>query len=136
MGKVRFHKHFCLLPFVQEKNPTVEEIEKSWIPINQKLADFSVSKSKEIIFTEYISTDNAAGQQSLIESRSKVELVNLEAQVNAYLGFYNSVWGRDWFAGGFVWKWYQDSNSGGLLDSDYTPQNKPVISIIRKIYKD
>jgi len=136
--KLDFISIDAYFPLSKKKTPTVEEVEKSWIPINQKLADFSVSKSKKIIFTEYgyRSTDNAAGQQWFIESRSKVELVNLEAQVNAYLGFYNSVWGQDWFAGGFVWKWYQDSNSGGLLDSDYTPQNKPVILIIRKIYKE
>jgi hypothetical protein len=136
--KLDFISIDAYFPLSKKKTPTVDEIEKAWMPINQKLADFSASKNKKIIFTEYgyRSTDNAAGQQWLIESRSKMELVNLEAQEHAYQGFYNSVWGQDWFAGGFIWKWYQVSNAGGLLDADYTPQNKPVISIIRKIYEE
>ena len=61
--------------------------------------------------------------------------VNIAAQNNAYTSLYQNIWNEQWFAGGFIWKWYpNDKESGGLLNSDYTPQHKPVEQIIKQYY--
>ena len=45
--------------------------------------------------------------------------------------------GSDWFAGGFLWKWHvNDLKAGGLTNNNYTPQNKPVESIIKNWYSN
>ncbi len=124
-------------PLRKEKTPDTESIEIAWKPIIKKLDEFAKKYNKTILFSEYgyRSTDNTAWQQWLIESRPVDEKINLQAQLNAYQGFYSAIWNRPWFAGGFIWKWYCLPNSGGIENSDYTPQGKPVLSEIEKIYK-
>lgn len=123
-------------PLSNKKTPGAEEIERAWGKLIPQLRNFSNQNDKPIIFTEYgyRSTDNCAFQQWVIESRPKNEKVNLLAQENAYQGFYNSIWSQDWFAGGFIWKWYPNNTSGGKTNSDYTPQGKPVLDIIHENY--
>ena len=37
--------------------------------------------------------------------------------------------------GQFIWKWFHDNESvGGPNDAWFTPQNKPVESIIKEVY--
>ena len=64
-----------------------------------------------------------------------MDAVNLNAQTNATKAFFDSFWKEDWIAGGFIWKWFHDNESvGGPNDAWFTPQNKPVESIIKEIY--
>ena len=37
--------------------------------------------------------------------------------------------------GGFLWKWYDMKNAGGLSDIDYTIQNKPCEKLVSDWYK-
>ena len=61
--------------------------------------------------------------------------VNLEAQVNATDALFDEFWNEDWFAGGFLWKWFHEHDEvGGVTDSQFTPQNKPVEETVRKFY--
>ena len=63
--------------------------------------------------------------------------VNLEAQNNALAVILANFWKEKWFAGGFLWKWYDNhDNSGVLLDDDFTVQNKPSEKIIYRFYKN
>ena len=58
------------------------------------------------------------------------------AQSNAYQAIFQTFWNESWFAGGFIWKWYDDDpEQGGPNNNDYTPQNKPVEEIIKAWYK-
>ena len=62
--------------------------------------------------------------------------VNLQAQTNATKALFKTFWNEDWFAGGFIWKWYHNhENAGGENNSRFTPQNKPVEAIIKEQYK-
>lgn len=62
-------------------------------------------------------------------------MVNLEAQINMMQVLFETFWDEDWFAGGFVWKWFHNyEQSGGENDSRFTPQNKPVEVIIKAQY--
>ena len=62
--------------------------------------------------------------------------VNLEGQVIATQVLFDELWHENWFAGGFIWKWFIDyEESGGVDDPRFTPQNKPAEEIIRAFYK-
>ena len=118
----------------KEKTPTVAAIAKEWKPIKAALKQLSLKHHKSILFTEF-------GYQSqdftTLEpwNHSKSFAVNLIAQKNALEALFNQFWNEKWFAGGFLWKWYDKKNSGGLNDTDYTIQNKPSQKLVSDWYK-
>jgi hypothetical protein len=62
--------------------------------------------------------------------------INLEAQVNGLRAIHNLFWKEDWFAGGFIWKWFHDHEKvGGVNNNRFTPQNKPAENVIRELYQ-
>jgi hypothetical protein len=121
-------------PLSEEKTATVSEIETKWQPIKAKLESFSVLHKKPILFTEfgYQSRDFTSLEPW---KHNEISLVNLKAQENALQAIFKQFWQEDWFAGGFLWKWYDDyPNVGGVTDQDYTIQNKPSEELVRKWY--
>lgn len=121
-------------PLDTAKTPTIKALETSWQPLKKEMQLFSKKHNKKILFTEY-------GYQSKDYTslepwdHSKKRIVNLRGQENALSALYNQFWKEDWFAGGFLWKWYDNHNeAGGINNSDYTVQNKPSEKIVKKYY--
>ena len=88
--------------------------------------------NKKILFTEfgYQSKDFATLEPW---DHSKKRVVNMKGQENALSAIFNQFWKEDWFAGGFLWKWYDNhEESGGINDDDYTVQNKTSEKIVKK----
>ncbi len=51
--------------------------------------------------------------------------MNEELQVKAYQALFESVWNKEWFAGGFAWKWFPFHEEHlGEDRTEYSPQNK------------
>ena len=106
-----------------------------WQPWLNEISSFQQQFDKKIIFTEfgYRSLDYCAKEpwDAGIDGP-----VNLQAQRNAYEAFFETLWNKDWFGGGFLWKWfdYHDS-AGGSSNNQFTPQNKPAESLIREWYE-
>ncbi|MBF2709601.1 glycoside hydrolase family 113 [Flavobacterium soyangense] len=123
-------------PLSDKKTPQIEDLEPKWKTISMRLKLFSEKYMKKIIFTEYgyRSVDFAANKQWEFEKTANSKNINLKAQENAYSAFYNTIWQTDFVAGGFVWKWYDENAVEKELNSDYSPQNKPVQKIINKWY--
>lgn len=122
-------------PLSEERYPTMEELKSGWQRWKPKLVDLSERSGKPILFTEfgYRSMDYTAKKPWLVD-RNKMD-VNLEAQADATQAIFEEFWKEDWFAGGFVWKWFIHHDvSGGEEDNRFTPQNKPAESVIRKHY--
>lgn len=121
-------------PLDSSKTPTLKSIEDSWKPLKKEMQSLTKKYNKKILFTEYgyQSKDYATFEPW---DHSKKRIVNLIAQETALQAIYNQFWKETWFAGGFLWKWYDNhSEAGGLNDSDYTVQNKPSEKIVRKYY--
>ena len=121
-------------PLDTSKTPTVKSIETSWQPLKKAIQLLSKKYNKRILFTEYgyQSKDYTALEPW---DHSKSRTVNLIGQENALSALYNQFWAADWFAGGFLWKWYDNHNEvGGINDSDYTVQNKPSEKIVKNLY--
>ena len=122
-------------PVSESKTPSKEEALKGWEPWKKELQSVSEKAGKPILFAEfgYRSVDYA-GKEPWRSDRS-MNIVNLEAQSNLSKALFESVWGEDWFAGGFIWKWFIDHQSAGGSDNPrFTPQNKPTEDVIRSHY--
>ena len=122
-------------PISDLKTPSVEDCKTGLKPWKTEMKAFYSTLNKPVLFTEfgYRSVDFSAKQPW--RSDVEMDVVNLSAQTNATQAFFDSFWNEDWIAGGFIWKWFHDNESvGGPNDAWFTPQNKPVESIIKEVY--
>ena len=122
-------------PLTEEKNPTVGLLVKEWKPIMRKLKTYSDSQKKKIIFTEYgyMSVDGCAGKTWELEKTKHQLSINQSAQSNAYDALWTALSTQDFWAGGFLWKWFPEGmGHEGYPEKDYTPQDKPAEKIIKK----
>ncbi|MFT7588182.1 MAG: hypothetical protein ACI959_000389 [Limisphaerales bacterium] len=124
-------------PLTNQKAPTVEQLQQAWQPHYNEIKSFALDADRPIIFTEfgYMSVEGTAWKNWEIESSLKTQQISMVEQENAFEAFFKTFWHEDWFAGGFIWKWYAWDNSGGISDKDYTPQGKPVMATIQKYYR-
>lgn len=123
-------------PVSEQKTPTIEACLQGWKTHKQVLYNMSKTHKKPILFTEfgYRSVDYS-GKEPWKSDRSMTQ-VNLEAQTNTTKALFETFWKEDWFAGGFVWKWFHNyENSGGENNSRFTPQNKPAEAVIKGQYE-
>ncbi|MTI20852.1 hypothetical protein E1176_07455 [Fulvivirga sp. RKSG066] len=122
-------------PLSQAKTPMTSHLENEWQKIIPSIERLHNQYDKPVLFTEY-------GYQSIDFTtgghwnyNQDTLNVNLAAQMNAYEGLYQAVWNEEWFAGGFLWKWHAKyAQYGGNECKRFTPQNKPVESLIGKWY--
>lgn len=125
-------------PLSESDTPGIAELMVAWKKPAKRLQAFSQKHKKSILFTEfgYRSVDRTAGKQwELPDSWNQKAPVNLVAQQNAYAALFRTFWQQPWFAGGFLWKWYEDNDkAGGPQNDDYTPQRKPAEALIRQQY--
>ncbi len=122
-------------PLSDKKTPTLEEFEKGWEPHKKEILKVREKVNKPVLFTEYgYRSVNYAGKKPWEANRVEGE-INLENQKNATLALYNQFWSEDWFAGGFLWKWFHKHKEvGGENNNRFTPQNKPAEKLIQKLY--
>lgn len=122
-------------PLSDKKTPTLEEFEKGWEPHKKEILKVREKVNKPVLFTEYgYRSVNYAGKKPWEANRVEGE-INLENQKNATLALYNQFWNEDWFAGGFLWKWFHKHKEvGGENNNRFTPQNKPAEKLIQKLY--
>jgi len=122
-------------PVSDMQTPTVEDSKKGWIEHKEVIKNISEKYDKPVLFTEfgYRSVDYT-GKEPWKSERSMGEL-NLQAQVNTTQALFETFWDEEWFAGGFIWKWFINyERSGGPDNHMFTPQNKPVEKIIQTYY--
>jgi hypothetical protein len=135
LGELDFIGIDAYFPVSASKTPTLDECLLGWGKHKQNIKSVSKSYDKPILFTEfgYRSVDYSA-KAPWISDRS-MNQVNLEAQTNTTQALFETFWKEDWFAGGFIWKWFHNhSDVGGLDNFMFTPQNKPIEALIRKQY--
>jgi hypothetical protein len=122
-------------PLSEDKTPEIESLLRAWEPWKEGISQLSKSQKRLVIFTEfgYRSMDYTA-KQPWQAGREEVA-VNMEAQANAKKAIFETFWNEDWFAGGFIWKWFLDHESaGGSTCNRFTPQNKPAQQVIISYY--
>ncbi len=121
-------------PLSDEKNVSLKPLENSWEKYIKKLSDFSSSQERKILFTEY--GYRSSDYTARAPWDEKEEPVNFSNQAIALQALYNSCWDQPWFAGGFLWKWYDGIRNVFKNDNtDFTPQNKPAENVVKKMYE-
>jgi len=123
-------------PLSEEKTPSIVQLKEGWQIWKPTMKKLSAEKGKPILFTEfgYRSMDYTAKKPWLVDRND--EGVNLSAQVNATQAIFNEFWKEDWFAGGYIWKWFiWHDQVGGAEDNRFTPQNKPAEKTLKEWYQ-
>ena len=123
-------------PLSGSKTPTVQELKSAWGRWKSEMAELSANVGRPVIFTEYgyRSMDYTAEKPWLVDRDQQA--VNLVGQANAKTAILEEFWEEDWFAGGYVWKWFiNHQEAGGEKDNRFTPQNKPAQLILQEYYK-
>ncbi|WP_271392511.1 glycoside hydrolase family 113 [Aequorivita sinensis] len=122
-------------PVSNSQTPTIAEIKSGFEKWQIELKTLSVEKGKKILFTEYgYRSVDYSGKEPWKSDRS-MNSVNFQAQSNLLEGLYQSIWDENWFAGGFLWKWFiAHDKVGGNNDSQFTPQNKSAETVVKKYY--
>lgn len=120
-------------PLTDKNTPDISELLHAWVPHKLKMKALSDSLGIPLLLTEfgYRSVNGAAGKQWELSEMP----LNLEVQRRAYIALFESLWGESWIRGGFVWKWQFNEGAGGREDRRYTPQGKPAMDLLRKIYE-
>jgi hypothetical protein len=123
-------------PLTDKKSPTIQEFEIGWKPHKAEIIRIQKKFNKPILFTEfgYRSVD-FTGKKPWDSNRVENN-VNLQAQANGLQAIYNQFWNEEWFAGGFIWKWFHSHEKvGGQNNNRFTPQNKPAEILLKQLYK-
>lgn len=123
-------------PLSEEKTPTVEQLKQGWQPWKEKISMLAKKIDKPVLFTEfgYRSMDYTAKKPWLVD-RSEQD-INFDGQVNAKKAIFEEFWSEEWFAGGYVWKWFINHGEvGGGNCNRFTPQNKPAQEVIGYFYE-
>ncbi len=122
-------------PLSEAKSPSIQELELGWQIHKKEIEKVSSTFQKPVLFTEfgYRSVDYTGKEPW--DSKRIEKSVNLRAQYNGLQAIYNQFWKEEWFAGGFVWKWFlQHSRVGGENNNRFTPQNKPAEKLLQELY--
>lgn len=123
-------------PLSDKEHPSMEEMHSGWQKWKEPMEAFSQTLQKPVLFTEfgYRSMDYSAHKPWLVD-QNETE-VNLDLQSEALRVTFEEFWQEDWFAGGFVWKWFINHQEvGGVENNRFTPQNKPAEETIRSYYQ-
>ena len=122
-------------PLSEMKTPPVILLNYKWKKQVKKLRKYSLKTGKMILFTEYgyLSVDGAAGKTWELESNVKSRTINEQAQANGYEALFKAFSKEDFWAGGFLWKWFPEGKGHeGYPERDYTPQGKKAEKILAK----
>ncbi|WP_247232243.1 glycoside hydrolase family 113 [Telluribacter sp. SYSU D00476] len=120
-------------PLSEKQHPSVAELRKGWQTHLKAMGAYAGKHQKPVLFTEYgyRSADYAA-RKPWETDQSQPE--NEQLQVAAYQALFEEVWGREWMAGGFVWKWFPGLEKGRKARDWYSPQHRPAEQTLADFY--
>ncbi|WP_298766311.1 glycoside hydrolase [uncultured Polaribacter sp.] len=122
-------------PLSDKKSPTIKDYEIGWQTHKKEIKRIQQKFKKPILFTEFgYRSINFNGKEPWQAHRKQGE-INLQAQSDALQAIHNQFWQEDWFAGGFIWKWFHRHDKvGGENNNRFTPQNKPAEKLLQQLY--
>lgn len=124
-------------PLVEGETPEVARLEAAWQPIKERLRNYSKQQGKSVLFTEfgYLSVDGSGWRNWELESGIESRRINEQAQANCFEALFSTFQPEDWWAGGFMWKWFPNMQGHeGYPERDYTPQGKVGEKTLQKWY--
>jgi len=125
-------------PLSSDAIPEVSDLVQAWQPFEKEMNAKSRQFDRPILFTEfgYMSVEGCAGKTWELEKDRSILKYNEQAQANAFEALHQVFFPKDYWAGGFIWKWYPNEFAGSRrMTKDYTPQNKLGQGILSKWYQ-
>ncbi|MEP7268045.1 MAG: hypothetical protein ABI844_10500 [Saprospiraceae bacterium] len=124
-------------PLSEKTTPELAELMNPWDEVLNTLEKFSRKYNRKILFTEYgyLSVDGSAGKTWELEANLNKLNYNQEAQANSIQALLECCCKKDFWSGGFLWKWYPEPhNMRHDLQKDHSPQGKLAEEVLRKCY--
>ncbi len=121
-------------PMSKDDKPDFAELKNACDNWVDKIESWAKPLGKPILFTEvgYSSTPSA----SLKPWEEKTPGgADTKIQANCYKAVLETVWGKQWLAGIYWWKWNTNPDAGGANNKGFTPQNKPAQEILAEWYR-
>jgi len=106
---------------------------QTWNRITNAIEHWALTIEKPIIFTEI---GYRSGDGNNMEPADWMAMLNpdLQEQFDSYSAAFRALWNKPWFYGFYWWIWESNPDAGGPNDTDFTPQNKPVESLVKRWY--
>lgn len=101
-------------PLSDNKTPTVQDFEEGWQEHKKEIITLQKKIKKPVLFTEFGYRSIHFNGKKPWEANRVRGAINLKAQVNGLQAIHNQFWKEDWFAGGFVWKWFHAHERVGV----------------------
>lgn len=123
-------------PLSYSIRPSKKELKDAWKLPKCEMRKLSEQYGKQVILTEfgYRNSEFALGKQWLIDELTQDSILDNDIQELGYSVLFKELWNEDYIAGGFLWKWWIYDESRNALKNDYSPQHKPVETVINKWY--
>ncbi|NQT32829.1 MAG: hypothetical protein HQ594_04060 [Candidatus Omnitrophica bacterium] len=131
-GNLDFVGIDAYFPLSYNSEPSQEDLSRGWQKWINEIEGFHAETDKPIVFTEigYSSSAHAASDPW----RNGEGNADVEMQAKCYNAFFKEVWGKEWLAGVYWWKWAPSIHGGGKYNRRFTPLNKPSAQLIKKHY--
>ena len=122
-------------PVSDQKTPSEEDCIKGWQEHKSMIKYIAEENKIPVLFTEYgYRSVDYSGKEPWNYDRN-LGAANMQAQINTTTALFKTFWNEDWFAGGFLWKWFiKHDEVGGENNSMFTPQNKPLEAVLKAHY--
>jgi hypothetical protein len=112
-------------PLTENKNPSLDDIKKGWVPHIKKLKTISEKYNKPILFTEIGYRDDLSATVKPWEWEGFFKRLykkkSDKTQQLAYQALFEELWHKPWFSGVFPWEW---------TSSDFPIYKKPAQNTI------
>jgi hypothetical protein len=122
-------------PLSKDHLPSLPQLVRAWKRPVQKIRKCQRIYNKPVIFTEYgyLSVDGAAFNTWDLERKLDELAENQDAQAIAIDALHTVFSREDYWAGGFLWKWYPGMKGHeGYPEKDYTPQGKKAEKVLER----
>jgi hypothetical protein len=116
--------------------PTPEEISSAWEGPKAELAEASAKSGKKVLFLEAGYKPRAFALRAPWEWQAGGE-ERQEIQAAGYEGMLRSLWGEEWFAGVYIWKYFSnlDSKAAEAKAEQFAPYGKLAEGVLKKYFQ-
>ncbi len=126
-------------PLAAAPDGGLEELRSGWRPHVEAIERVQRAHGKPVLFTEigYRSDADTAVEPWRWPARPipPAGTRGLAAQADCYRSFFETFWGKEWFAGAYLWKWHPHRIAAGAAPkADFSPQGKPALEVAAEWY--
>ncbi|MFD2570631.1 hypothetical protein ACFSUS_08305 [Spirosoma soli] len=120
-------------PLSDDRQPATSDLIQAWKPHLKALKKTSDRLQKPILFTEFGYRSCEYSARRPWESETDC-VPNSTVQANAYSALLEAVWPEPWFAGGFIWKWFMDTDLRHRERDQYSPHGKMAEKVVKSTW--